>query len=213
MIRRGGRSRYGVPHDAGHARRGGLREDAGRGADARTRAEEWNSHDLEPVLTRYAPDVVFRSPLAARALPGPDGIVRGLAALREYWPAGLAAHPDLRFEVLDVFEGTDTLVIVFRTEAGELRAEVLTFRDGLIVGGRGCPWPRTDVLKQPESTACRRKGSCCGRVSRLPIAGDLMLRRRFSGATEAALVTAASSRIGWCGRGQPHKPENLSACK
>ena len=39
---------------------------------------------------------------------GSDGTVRGLDALREYWSAGLAAHPDLRHEVLDVFEGLAT---------------------------------------------------------------------------------------------------------
>ncbi len=36
-----------------------------------------------------------------------------------------------------MFDGIDTLVIRYRNEKGELRAEVLTFRDGLIAEGRG----------------------------------------------------------------------------
>lgn len=106
-------------------------------AFARTWADEWNAHDLDAILTRYAADVVFRSPVAVQVLGVPDGTIRGIDALRKYWSAGLAANPDLRFEVLEVFEGIDTLVIRFRSEKGEARAEVLTFRDGLIAEGRG----------------------------------------------------------------------------
>jgi ketosteroid isomerase-like protein len=106
-------------------------------AFARQWADEWNARDLDSILKHYAPDVVFRSAVATQVLPGSDGTVRGLAALREYWSAGLAAHPDLRHEVLDVFEGLDTLVIRFRNEQGQTRAEVLTFRNGMIVEGRG----------------------------------------------------------------------------
>ena len=74
-------------------------------AFARQWADEWNAHDLDSILQHYAPDVVFRSAIATQVLPGSDGTVRGLDTLREYWSAGLAAHPNLRHEVLDVFEG------------------------------------------------------------------------------------------------------------
>ena len=100
-------------------------------------AEEWNAHDLNQVLAHYASEVVFRSPVAARVLPGSDGIVRGLDALRHYWSTALALTPDLHFEVLEVYSGVDTLVIRFRNQRNEVRCEVLTFRDGLIVEGEG----------------------------------------------------------------------------
>ena len=106
-------------------------------AFARLWADEWNSHDLEAILKHYAPDVVFISPVAARILPGSDGTVRGIEALRDYWAAGLTAYPSLHFEVLEVFRGVDTLVIRYRTDQGDLHAEILTFRDGVIVEGRG----------------------------------------------------------------------------
>lgn len=52
----------------------------------------WNAHDLERVLTHFADDVVFTSPVAARLLDG-DGVIRGKPALREYWREGCGASP------------------------------------------------------------------------------------------------------------------------
>jgi limonene-1,2-epoxide hydrolase len=107
-------------------------------AFARTWADEWNSHDLDRIIRHYAPDVVFRSPVAARLLPESGGTVRGIDALRQYWAAGLAAYPTLHFEVLEVFAGVGILVIRYRTDKGNVNAEVLIFGDdGLIVEGRG----------------------------------------------------------------------------
>jgi ketosteroid isomerase-like protein len=106
-------------------------------AFARTWADEWNSRDLDAIVRHYAPDVVFHSPVAARLLPESGGTVRGIDALRDYWAKGLAAYPTLHFEVLEVFTGTDALVIRYGTDHGDVRAEVLTFRDGLVVEGRG----------------------------------------------------------------------------
>jgi ketosteroid isomerase-like protein len=97
----------------------------------------WNAHDLEAVLALFAEDVVFTSPLAKSLAGHEDGIVRGKAALRAYWAAGLAKLPDLHFEVTWVSEGVDLLVIGFRNERGVDRCEVLKFADGLIVEGHG----------------------------------------------------------------------------
>jgi ketosteroid isomerase-like protein len=107
------------------------------GAFALRWAHEWNSHDIDLVLTHYAPDVIFRSPVAARVVPESGGVVRGLDALRDYWSQALARTPDLRFEVLDVYAGIDTLVIRFRNQLDEVRCEVLRFRAGLVVEGEG----------------------------------------------------------------------------
>jgi ketosteroid isomerase-like protein len=108
-------------------------------AEALRFAEEWvagwNSHDLDRIMAWYADDVVFRSPLAARIVPGSDGVVRGREALRAYWAEGLRRSPGLRFEVVEVYAGLDTVVIAFRLQDGQSAAEVLTFRDGLVVSG------------------------------------------------------------------------------
>jgi ketosteroid isomerase-like protein len=97
---------------------------------------QWNAHDLEGLLAHFTDDVVFTSPVATRVLGG-DGIVRGKAALRAYWHQGLEKIPDLRFEVIDVYGGVDTLVINYRNQAGTRVCEVLTFAGELVSEGHG----------------------------------------------------------------------------
>jgi RimJ/RimL family protein N-acetyltransferase/ketosteroid isomerase-like protein len=100
-------------------------------------AAAWNAHDVEAVLAHFAEDAVFSSPVAPRVVPGSDGILRGKAALRDYWTTGIRGLPDLRFEVVGVYAGVDTLVINYRNQRGGLVCEVLTFADGLVVHGGG----------------------------------------------------------------------------
>lgn len=109
--------------------------------DAREVAETWvaawNARDLEAVLALFAEDIVFTSPLARRLLPDSGGVVRGKAALRAYWTAGLAQAPQLHFTLNFVKQGIDVLVIGFRNEHGVERCEILKFREGLVVEGHG----------------------------------------------------------------------------
>lgn len=97
----------------------------------------WNRHDLEAILKHFHEEVVFTSPVAKQIGFAPDGVVNGKAALRRYWTTGLALQPDIRFEVTAVYKGVDTLVIGFKNQKGMDRAEVLTFKDGLVTQGHG----------------------------------------------------------------------------
>jgi hypothetical protein len=98
----------------------------------------WNAHDIEAVLDHFSDDVLFTSPVAARVVPESEGVVRGKAALRNYWTAALAKVPDLQFEVVGVYRGESTLVINYRNHRGELVNEVLMFdADGLVREGHG----------------------------------------------------------------------------
>ncbi len=98
----------------------------------------WNDHDIEAVLGHFHDDVVFTSPVAARVVPESGGVVRGKAALRDYWTAALKTLPELHFEVVGVYRGESTLVINYRNHRGQLVNEVLTFgRDGLVREGHG----------------------------------------------------------------------------
>lgn len=97
----------------------------------------WNDHDVEAVLAHFADDAVFTSPLATRIFPDCGGVVRGKDALRQYWSAGVQGNPALRFELLGVYAGVDTLVIRFRNERGADRLEVLTFDGDLVRTGHG----------------------------------------------------------------------------
>jgi ketosteroid isomerase-like protein len=97
----------------------------------------WNAHDIEAVLAHFHDDVVFSSPVAARVVPESAGVVRGKDALRAYWAAALAAHPDLRFEVIATYIGTQAVVINYRNQRGQLVNEVLIFDGERVREGHG----------------------------------------------------------------------------
>jgi len=102
----------------------------------------WNSHDLERILGHYTDDFEMRSPLIVERGFSPSGVLRGKAAIRPYWSAGLAATPPIRFELLDVFAGVDSIVIHYRSVGRKLVTEVLEV-DGerRVVRGSACYGP------------------------------------------------------------------------
>jgi len=93
----------------------------------------WNAHDLERVLSHYAPDVELSSPVAAERVPGSNGYVRGDAALRAYWEPALAANPDLHFELEAVLTAVDGCTILYRNHRDQLVAESLYWNDAGLV--------------------------------------------------------------------------------
>ena len=101
--------------------------------DSRSFAEEWveawNARDLERILSHYAADIVFLSPVAARRLG--DGRVSGIAALGEYWSAALEAIPDLRFTLEAALSGHQCL-----TNPLPQSARTTGCRDGRVQRGR-----------------------------------------------------------------------------
>jgi hypothetical protein len=99
--------------------------------------QAWNAHDLEAVLSHFADEVKFTSPVAARIVEGSGGVITSKAALREYWREGLRRIPDLRFELVGTYVGVDTIVINYRNQNGGLVSEVLEFDGPLVVEGHG----------------------------------------------------------------------------
>ena len=89
------------------------------------------------MLNHFADDVVFTSPVAARLVEGCAGVIRGKAALRDYWREGLRRIPDLRFDLLGIYVGQTTLVLNYRNQSGGLVNEVLTFDGDLVTAGHG----------------------------------------------------------------------------
>ena len=85
----------------------------------------WNSHDLDEIMSHYADDVILVSPTAAALLGDPTGEVRGSAALREYFRKGLQAYPMLRFDLLDVMWGVQSVVLCYVNQKGTKTAEFM----------------------------------------------------------------------------------------
>lgn len=100
-------------------------------------AEAWNAHDVESVLQHFHEDVVFTSPVAAKLLPETAGVISGKAALRHYWTLALQRIPNLRFVVEGIYQGIDTIVIVYRNQDERRVSEVLRFSDDMVIEGHG----------------------------------------------------------------------------
>ena len=97
----------------------------------------WNAHDLERILSHYAPSIVFLSPRAQEIIR--NGRVEGLPMLRDYWKTALDKSPDLRFEMIDKFIGYSSLTIVYRNHRGQKAAETFEFgQDGKVVRSFAC---------------------------------------------------------------------------
>ena len=92
----------------------------------------WNSHDLDQILALYAANAILTSPAAAKLLNDPSGTVSGLPALRAYFQRGLEAFPNLHFELLDVFAGLSSVVLVFKNQRGGRTAEFMEIEGGKI---------------------------------------------------------------------------------
>src|SRR5690349_16625368 len=85
----------------------------------------WNSHDLDAILSHYAPEIILKSPVAARLLNDPAGEVKGESALRNYFKRGLEAYPNLAFELLDVMWGLSSVVLYYKNQNGTTTGEFM----------------------------------------------------------------------------------------
>jgi len=87
----------------------------------------WNAHDLGRILAHYSEDVELVSPFVGRLTGQGDGLVRGKAALRDYFARGLEAYPALRFELMRVYPGVRSCVLEYRSVNGLRAAETIEF--------------------------------------------------------------------------------------
>jgi hypothetical protein len=90
---------------------------------AREWIDAWNSHDIERILLHYADGVTYHSPFVARLAGNVDGALQGKAALSEYFVAGLAAYPDLRFRLRAFYVGVGSVVLEYDSVSELIAAE------------------------------------------------------------------------------------------
>jgi hypothetical protein len=68
---------------------------------------------MDRIMAHYDEQVILISPVALNLLKSGDGVVRGKAALREYFLRGIQAYPALHFELIDVLWGVETIVVYY----------------------------------------------------------------------------------------------------
>jgi ketosteroid isomerase-like protein len=90
--------------------------------------DAWNAQDLVRILSHYTDDFEMRSPLIVERMKIPEGVLRGKKAVADYWEIGLAAHPPLRFELLEVFQAPGMLALLYLSVTRQRRVlEVMEF--------------------------------------------------------------------------------------
>ena len=93
--------------------------------------DAWNSHDLDRILVHYSDDVRFVSPVVGELAGEPGGVISRKPALRSYFRKGLESYPGLRFELLDVLVGVESVTLYYRSVGGRMAAEVMRLgKDG-----------------------------------------------------------------------------------
>jgi len=96
---------------------------------AKNWVEAWNSHQIEAILSHYAQDVEFTSPFVVRLLNEPSGTLHGFEALRSYFLKGLELYPDLRFELIQVLEGVNSVTLYYHSVKNLMAAEVMVLNE------------------------------------------------------------------------------------
>ena len=95
--------------------------------------DAWNRHDLAAILAHYAEDFTMSSPLIAQLAGEPAGRFSGKSAVGAYWATALQRMPDLRFTLIDVFVGVDSLLLHYQGARGPA-AEWFAFgSDGKVI--------------------------------------------------------------------------------
>ena len=96
--------------------------------------DSWNSHDLEKILSHYSEDFTIESPLAVQLYPQSNGMVVGKSEVRKYWSIGLERSPNLKFEILDVLTGVNSMAIyMFNASSNKKSVEVMSFNSEMKV--------------------------------------------------------------------------------
>ena len=86
---------------------------------------DWNSHDLEKIMTHYEDDVELISPVAAQLLKDPTGRVIGKEALQNYFRKGLETYPYLQFTLNDILWGVNSIVLYYINQKGTCTGEYM----------------------------------------------------------------------------------------
>jgi ketosteroid isomerase-like protein len=89
--------------------------------------EAWNAHDLDRVLSHYTDDFEMCSPMIAQLFAGSGGRLRGKDLVRGYWRRALEIAPDLRFKLITLLVGVQSVTIYYQGARDRLSAEVFFF--------------------------------------------------------------------------------------
>lgn len=91
--------------------------------------EGWNSHDLDVILSHYADNIEFSSPLIVKLWGDANGTIKGKENLRSYFAKGLATYPQLKFNLIQLLFGVNSITIYYHSVNNLLTAEVMVLNE------------------------------------------------------------------------------------
>ena len=93
----------------------------------------WNKHDLEEILSHYTDDFEMTTPMIQRLLGIATGTLKDKTSVGDYWKAALQKIPDLRFSVIEVTSGVNSVSIYYNAVLGKRAIETFFFNgDGKV---------------------------------------------------------------------------------
>jgi hypothetical protein len=91
--------------------------------------EAWNSHDIDVVLTHYTDDFEMTTPMIQSVLGVESGTLKGKLAVGDYWRSALKKMPYLKFSVIEVTYGVDSVSIFYNSVMEKKAVETFFFND------------------------------------------------------------------------------------
>jgi hypothetical protein len=99
---------------------------------ANTWVSQWNSLNLDAVLSHYSDDFELHSPLIAKLGFSEDGVLIGKDNIKEYWIVATSRVTKLNFEIVEVFEGVDSVTIYY-INGPRKAAETFIFHGNMVI--------------------------------------------------------------------------------
>ena len=89
--------------------------------------EAWNDHDIEKILSHYAEEIEFYSPIIKQLGTNTEGVIKDKNTLRDYFTKALALYPDLFFSLHEILIGTESLILYYTSVNNKKSAEFMQF--------------------------------------------------------------------------------------
>lgn len=101
---------------------------------ARHWIEAWNKHDLEEIISHYADNLTFISPLIVERFDRPNGTIKSREELKTYFKMGLDSNPNLHFELVQILYSVKGFTLYYNNARGGTTAEYFELNtDGKII--------------------------------------------------------------------------------
>lgn len=102
--------------------------------------DAFNAHDLEKLLSLYDENAIHFSPKLLERKPETQGLIKGKAALRDWWQDAFLRLPTLSYTPAKFIAESESIFMEYlRNVQGEKElkvGEVLEINNGLIVASR-----------------------------------------------------------------------------